>query len=180
MRKPWKGVAEVADSPTSSASELAPRMLNALSGDWREEVSGRLLSELRSILDGADQIAMFPEQRRAQLDRLSREANGRPLAQTLIECADRALAAGLFGPAAMDDAARRALDLRVHRGIRQVEEHYLRKSTAPRASQVRNRLEEAATACDLGSIARRLGGLEQGPTTIRHSKMDGLDDGAPL
>lgn len=180
MRKPWKAVAEVADSQASTLPEVTPRLLNALSSDWREEVPASLVTSLREIFDGADQLAMFPEHRRADLHRLSGEATGRPLAQALIECADRTLTAGLYGAAGLEAAAQRALDLRVRRGIRQVEEHYLRESNAPRATHVRENLEQAASACDLGTWARRLSGLEQGPTTIRPTKMDGVDDGAPL
>lgn len=180
MRKPWKGVAEVADSDASTMPEVLPRLLNALSADWREEINAGLIANLRNIFDGADQLAMFPEQRRAQLEGLAREATGRPLAQILIECADRALAAGLYGVAALEDTAQRALELRVRRGIRQVEEHYLRKSNEPRAARVRDKLEAAAAACDLGSWGRRLTGIEHGATTVRAIKQDGLDDGAPL
>ena len=76
MRKPWKGVAEVADSLASPISEIIPRLLNALSADWREEVSPRLLSLLRNTLNAADQLPIFPEQRRAELQRLAGEGDG--------------------------------------------------------------------------------------------------------
>ncbi|WP_291167571.1 hypothetical protein [Hyphomicrobium sp.] len=155
-------------------------MLNALSGDWREEVSPGLISALRGVCDTADQIPMFSDQRHPELDRLARESVGRPLALSLIECADRAMVAGLHGPAALEDAARRALDLRVCRGFRQMEEHYLRESNERRAYQLRQNLDAAASASDLGAWARRLTGIETGSRTAPQQKMDGIDDGAPL
>lgn len=180
MKRPWKAVAKVADTEATSMLEIVPRMLNALSKDWREEVTSALQTALRDIFDRADQRLMFPEQRRSELDRLSREAAGLPLARVLIECADQALTAGQHGEPGLEDAARRALELHVTRGLRQVEEHYLRESTAPRAGRVRDNLEQAAAACDLTSWARRLTRIEDGPTTVRLPKSDGLDDGAPL
>jgi len=180
MRKPWKAVAEVADTAASSLSEVVPRMLNALSKDWREEISPRLLSALRDMFARAEQVMMFPEDRCAELDRLSRAAVGLPLARVFIECADRVLAGGQYGEAGMEAAARSALELHVTRGVRQVEEHYLRESSAPRAGRVRDKLEQAASGCDLTGWARRLTRIDQGPTTVRPPKNDGLDDGAPL
>ena len=136
MRRRWKGLAKVADTATATPSETVPRLLNALSGDWREEVNPGLVAALRTVCDAADQITMFSDQRHPELDRLAREAVGRPLALALIECAERAMAAGLYGPAALEDAARRALDLRVRRGFRQMEEHYLRESNERRADRL--------------------------------------------
>jgi hypothetical protein len=180
MRRRWKGLAEVADSATSTLGEAVPRLLNALSGDWREEISPGLVSALRDVCDKADQISMFADRRHPELDRLAKEMSGRPLALSLIECVDRTLASGQFGPAALEDAARRTLELRIRRGFRQMEEHYLRESTQPRADRLRQQLDSTAAASDLGVWARRLTGIEKGPTTIRPPKMGGLDDGAPL
>lgn len=180
MRRRWKAVAEVADTEATSLSEIVPRMLNALSQDWREEITAGLQAALRDIFARADQLLMFPEQRRSELDRLSRDTAGQPLARVLIECVDQSLTGGQYGEEGLENAARRALELHVTRGVRQVEEHYLRESTAPRAGRVRDNLGQAAASCDLTSWARRLTRIDEGPTTVRLPKSDGLDDGAPL
>ncbi len=180
MRKPWRTVAELADTPAFTVEEVVPEMLNALSNDWREEVSSEVQNELRGLLARADQFQLFPEQRREALDRLVRSAAGMPLALALVECADRAMAAGHVGDGAFADTVRSALALRVTRGTRQTEEHYLRKTEAPRANNVRARFEQAASACDFATLARRLTGAESVPTTIRPVKKDGLDDGVQL
>jgi hypothetical protein len=180
MRKPWRTVAELADTPAFTVEEVVPEMLNALSNDWREEVSAELQRELKTLLGHADQFRLFPEQRRQALDRLARTAAGMPLALALVECADRVMAAGRAGEDAFTETVRSALALRVTRGTRQTEEHYLRKTAAPRANNVRARFEQAANACDFATLARRLTGAERGPTIIRAGKKDGLDDGVPL
>lgn len=180
MRKPWRTVAELADTPAFAVDEVVPEMLNALCNDWREEVSAEFQSELKALLTRADQSQLFPEQRREALDRLARTAAGMPLALALVECADRAMAAGHTGHDAFTETVRSALALRVTRSTRQTEEHYLRKSAAPRANNVRARFEQAAGACDFATLARRLTGAESGPTTIRPVKKGGLDDGVQL
>lgn len=180
MRKPWRTVAELADTPAFTVEEVVPEMLNALSNDWREEVNAELQSELKALLARAGQFQLFPAQRREALDRLARTAAGMPLALALVECADRAMAAGHAGDQAFAETVRSALALRVTRGTRQTEEHYLRKTAAPRAINVRARFEQAASACDFATLARRLTGAETGPTTTRLVKKDGLDDGVQL
>ncbi|MBS0251113.1 MAG: hypothetical protein JSR78_08610 [Proteobacteria bacterium] len=180
MRKAWKRVAEEADTEAFSPEEIVPRVVKALSDDWREEVSDDQLRALRTYLADSDQLPLFSEQRTEMRERLRHEAAGRPLGLTLIECVEKALARGLSGEAALEAAALAALSMHVTRGIRQVEEHYLREASAPRANSVRQKAESAAGICQLDALARRLIGLDGGPSPHRAEKKDGLDDGVPL
>lgn len=180
MRKAWKKTAEEADKAAFSPADIVPRIIDALSQDWREEVSSDQLRSLRSFLKDSDQLPLFSEQRTEALDQLRHDAAGRPIGLTLIECVEQAAARGMSGDAALEAAATTALSMHVTRGIRQVEEHYLRETRAQRAQSVRNKAEAAAGQCQLGTLAQRLTGLATGPSPHRAEKKDGLDDGVQL
>lgn len=180
MRTAWKRAAEVADSGASPVSEVTPRLLNALSADWREEVPPSLLTEVRTYLQPEKQIQMFSDHYDPALLQLQHHAAGRPLALVLIECARQARESGMSGELALQEGAQRALAMHVQRGVRQVEEHYLRKSNGARSKHVRERFEAGAAACNLTSQARILTGLEAGPKTLRIRRRNGIDDGVAL
>lgn len=181
MRKAWKTLAQLADTPAFQLPEVTTALTTALSEDWGEEVDPALLASLRRTLAECGQASLFEgDTIRDKLQSIRREAAGRPLALTLTECAERVVTNGLVGDAALEEAARKALSLHITRGIRQVEEHYLRKVEAPRATEVRQRAEGAAQQCSLDVIARRLTNLEPGQLPHRSDKKDGVDDGVPL
>jgi len=180
MRKGWKAFAELADTPAFQTPEIAAALVDALSEDWREEVSPEVLNGLREALANSRQTGAFGTDLSSRLDELRRTATGKPLALTLIECADQIAAKGQSGDDALEHAARKALDLRISRGIRQVEEHYLRKTDEQRAASVRGRCEQAADGTSIDGIARSLTKIDPGAAPERASKKDGIDDGVPL
>lgn len=65
------------------------------------------------------------------------------------------------------------------RGIRQVEEHWLREVKDRRAANVRTRLEASLAAAPVASLAQAvLAGAK--PRQIAPAKRDGLEDGVSL
>jgi hypothetical protein len=50
MRTAWKKLAERADMPNRPPAEVEEAVCPALAADWRNEISDRLLPELRSAL----------------------------------------------------------------------------------------------------------------------------------
>lgn len=180
MRSRWKAFAKTADKPAFDTATVAEKALQALSQDWREEVSADVLSGVRKTLDAMGQADMFNQDKSAMFDGLRDLAAGQPLARTLIECAAKVATRGMVGDAAFEEAAMRALSMRMTRGLRQVEEHYLRKAPVPRAVNVRERGEAAARHLDVRSLARRLTKLDKGGVKPRARKLDGLDDGVSL
>jgi hypothetical protein len=180
MREGWKAFAQLADTPAFQASEVTSALVEALSEDWREEVAPEVLSRLRDALADSRQTGIFGRDFGSRLEDLRRHAAGKPLALTLIECADRVAAKGQSGDEALELAARKALDLRVSRGIRQVEEHYLRKVDEPRATNVRERCEQATNEAALDGLARTLTNIDPNAAPARVLKKDGVDDGVPL
>lgn len=180
MRNGWKAFAELADTPAFQSPEVAAALVEALSEDWREEVSPEVLTGLREALADSQQTGAFGTDLASRLEELRRSATGRPLALTLIECADQIAADGISGDDALEQAARKALELRISRGIRQVEEHYHRKTDQERATNVRDRCEQAADQTPVDGIARSLTKIDPDAKPDKADKKDGLDDGVPL
>lgn len=180
MREGWKAFAGCADTAAFQQPDLTGALVEALSEDWREEVAPDVLSGLRSALADSQQTGMLGRDLGSRLDELKRAATGKPLALTLIECADRVASQGHSGDEALERAARKALDLRVSRGVRQVEEHYLRKTDEPRATNVRERCEQAADSQALDGLARSLTKIDPKAAPAKAPKKDGVDDGVPL
>ena len=73
-----------------------------------------------------------------------------------------------------------ALAERAARCSRQVEEHFLRKSTASRANNVRARLEQATMGADLEGLARQILKLDNNRPARSSPKRDGLDEGPKI
>lgn len=180
MREGWKAFAGLADTPAFQGPEVTTALIEALSEDWREEVAPEMLESLSDALAESRQTGMFGRDLGSRLDDLKRAATGKPLALALIECANQVAAQGNSGDHALEAAARKALDLRVSRGVRQVEEHYLRKTDEPRATNVRDRCEQAADSQALDGLARSLTKIDLKAAPAKAPKKDGVDDGVPL
>src|SRR5208283_2272328 len=84
---------------------------------------------------------LFKDRMAPQLDGL-RETAGQGMGRIVLEHAIEAAERGKTGNDGLEEAMTNALTDRAARGNRQVEEHYCRKSTAPRAQKVRERIEE--------------------------------------
>lgn len=78
------------------------------------------------------------------------------------------------------EAVSNALAVRASRGALQIEEHYYRKSTTPRAQNVRTRIEETIDRTHLTALARQLLKREPEKPPRRARKKRGLDDGVDL
>ena len=89
-------------------------------------------------------------------------------------------ARGETGLDALVNATANALTDRAARGARQIEEHYCRQSTSPRAHEVRTRIEEAIGGTDVRGLARQILKLDPRPSTPVARKQEGLDDGVRL
>ena len=84
------------------------------------------------------------------------------------------------GEDAMKIAAANAIADRAARGVRQVEEHYYRKSTHARASHVRERIESGVSQSDFTALAGRFLGIDTNLQPLVPAKKTGLDDGVRL
>lgn len=178
MRRPWKSVAECADNVAFEVDEIREAILPAIENDCRREVRREFLDNLCGLC--ADQEAMlFKSDMRAVLEGLRRTANA-GLEQQVLDHAIHAAASGSNGRGVAETALARALRDRGASGIKQAEEHYLRKSSARRAHNVRERMERAVSNADIDMVARRLITGRQEHSVPQMSKRQGLDDGVKL
>ena len=90
-----------------------------------------------------------------RLEALGGQAAGCPLAGAVLDSAARVVDQGYRGDDALTKAAGDALLERAASGRRQVEEYWLRASSARSAGCVRNRIDGAIAASDMDAIARR-------------------------
>jgi hypothetical protein len=176
MRRPWKTVAEYADNAAFEVEEIREFILPALENDCQREIRREFLDDLRKVC--ADQEAsLFKTNMRPVLEGLRRTANV-GMECLVLDHAIHVAANGTSGRVA-EKAVGQALNDRGASGIKQVEEHYLRKSSAKRAHNVRDRMEQAVTGTDFESMARRLLDGRQ-KSARKPSKRQGLDDGVKL
>lgn len=174
----WRRVAERCANMAFSAEEIANALIPALQQDCQSEVSTELIDGIRNVFD--DQAAsLFKEDARPRLEAL-REVAGCGMGRTLL---DNLMELSPSGAAELDDFARAmtaALEDRAARSSRQIEEHYYRKSTAPKAVNTRQRLDQSIAASPLQTLARQILKLDGSAPVRQAIRMQGLDDGVRL
>lgn len=178
LRRPWKKVAECADNAAFEVEEVRETIVPALENDCRREMRPGFLEDFRRVC--ADQEAsLFKTDMRHVFEGLRRTSNV-GLERLALDHVIRVAANGASGHDVAEKALAQALKDRGASGIKQVEEHYLRKSNAKRAHNVRDRMEQAITGADLDSVARRVLDGRKKNDGSQPPKRRGLDDGVKL
>jgi hypothetical protein len=178
MRRPWKTVAECADNAAFEVEEIREFILPALENDCRREMRHEFLDDLHRVCANQE-ASLFKTDIRPVLEGLRRKANV-GMERLVLDHAIHTAANGASGRGIAEKAVGRALNDRGASGIKQVEEHYFRESSAKRAHNVRDRMEQAITGADLESMSRRLLDGRQKSAAPKPSKRQGLDDGVKL
>jgi len=176
MRRAWRHVADRCDKRAFTAQEISEALVPALEQDCQADVTPAFLAGIRQVIE---EPSLFAGDIAARLERLRPEAGcgiGRAWLDnvSLLSTAD----ADAFVKAR--DALKAALEDRAHRGARQVEEHYFRESSTPRALNVRGRLEAAIDCTDFDALAERFLSANPKQTPTTPVKRTGLDDGVSL
>lgn len=174
-RPAWKEFAKRADKKAFAAEDVADALIPALKQDWLAEVAGGLLRNMDDILS-EPQGDIFVD-RAQQLDDLRSSAAGLALGCELIDAAIVAVQLTPDAPDILEDAATSVLTSRAYNCGRQIEEHFLRESTAKRAISVRARMEEGVSIAPIRDLARSLLGIGERTARSTMRKHDGLDDG---
>jgi len=176
MRRAWRHVAERSDKRAFTAQEISDALAPALEQDCHAEMPSAFLAGIRRIVT---EPSLFGGDVAARLQPLKPEA-GSGMGRLLIENVAILSAADADAVGLVQEALKRTLQDRANRGVRQVEEHYFRESTAPRANNVRGRLEEGIGCTDLGALAERILKVDPKQTPSAPVKRTGLDDGVSL
>jgi len=178
MRPGWKRVANCGDNIAFAPEEIGKAILRALQQDCNHEIGPEFLLSIRGVFTDHESL-LFKDGMAPQLDAL-RETAGHGVGRIVLEHAIEAAQRGKTGNGGLEEAMTNALTDRAARGNRQVEEHYCRESTAPRAQKVRARIEEAIGVAGIGGLARHILKIEPRPSSSRKLRQKGLDDGVKL
>jgi hypothetical protein len=178
MHPRWKRVAERCANIAFATEEITNALIPALQQDCEGELSPELIDGIRGVFDDQGS-SLFKDDPRPRLEAL-REIAGCGIGVTLL---DNVMELSPSGAAELDDFAKAmasALEDRAARSARQIEEHYYRKSTAPRALNTRKRLDQSIAASPLAALARQILKLDEKPSARQTVRMQGLDDGVRL
>jgi hypothetical protein len=176
MRRAWQRVAERSDKRAFTAQEISEALAPALEQDCQAEMPPAFLAGVRKIVT---EPSLFAGDVEARLEPL-RPVAGSGIGRTLIENVAALSAADAIDVTLVQEALKLALQDHANRGARQVEEHYFREASAPRASNVRGRLEEGISCTDLDALAERILKVDPKQTPRTPLKRTGLDDGVSL
>lgn len=180
MRPGWKRVAKRGDNCAFAPAEVSAALVPALEQDCQAEGIPAFLDSLVNLCVDQEN-SLFRDGIALQLETL-RAAAGSSIGQMVLDEAIRFAESGEQGRNIAIKALNSALADRAVRGVRQVEEHYLRKSTTPRASRVRGRINEAIGISReaIGGLAHRMLKLKTSRRAIQPLKQQDLDDGVSL
>lgn len=176
MRPKWKALSRRADNRSFTADEVIEAVCPALAADWSRDVSDGFLRKVQVAL--GEDATLFPNQNPSALEGL-RSQTSSPLEAMLVEAACDTAKEGYSGHEALEKAVEDALLERSIRGIRQVEEHWLRESPERRAANVRSRLETSISAAPIADLAKALL-AGSSVRDIKAPKRDGIEDGVQI
>jgi hypothetical protein len=176
MRPGWKKVAEYAGNEAFTPKDVCDAIVAALGLDFRKDISPGIVGGIQDVLGGA---TLFSEDGLRALEDLRPSVAGCTMGDALLDHVAYTVSDGKSGDAALQEAVTRTLTDWSARCARQVEEHYLRKSSAATTKNVRSRIEEGIQKAPFTALTSRLLGPELTPAP-RLEKHDGLDDGVQL
>lgn len=176
LRPWWRRLAERADKCAFSPNEVAEALVPALEAECRKELAPTFLLGLQSAVA---EPGLFGPAQALQLAGLDGQAPSGLARRVLDNVA-------VLSPAEAADfnCLQRALENALHgeaqRYIRQIEEHYHRNGSAPRAQHERDRLNEALDRADIRAVAHKMLQPDSARSLTRVSVKSGLDDGVRL
>jgi hypothetical protein len=176
MRPGWKKVAEYVGNETFTPKDVCDAVVAVLERDWRKDISPSIIGGIQDVLGGG---TLFSEDSLRALADLRSSVGGCELGSALLDHVAYAVSDGKSGDAALREAVTRTLTDWSARCARQVEEHYLRKSSAATTKNVRSRVEKGIQQVPFTALTSRLLSPESTPA-LRLAKHDRLDDGVPL
>jgi hypothetical protein len=178
MRRGWKRVAEYADNPAFASEAISNAIIPALEEDCRSEIVPDFLDAISRVFRDQES-SLFKDQLGPELDTL-RDSAGCGIGRVVLEHAIHLVEGGRTGVDGLVEATANALADRAARGGRQVEEHYCRQSSSPRAQKVRARIEKSIADAPINSLARQILKLDSRPSSPPKLRQEGLDDGVRL
>jgi hypothetical protein len=178
MPRAWKEFARKGDEKIYGADEVRDAALYALSKDFVNEVSGSLLRALRNIFDGVGNSLHIPEVALSSLDDARHLAAGSVFGAAALRWCEEFVRAGAYGRDSFHEALGCAIQERGYAGQKQVQEHYLRNSSARRADGVASRIGDAIDSFNPRDVGRSFSG--DGERAKAPRKQTEIDQGVPM
>src|SRR3984957_18875306 len=161
MTRAWKKVAERSDKRSYSREEVSESFVGALEKDCLREIPPGFLDTAWRIFSDPEP-SLFITKISNQLETLRRQA-GPGIGRSVLDQAILGAERGKTGREGLVEAVKNALIDRAAKAKRQIEEHYCRESSNPRANHVRTRMDEGISGAALDGLARRILKIEQAP-----------------
>lgn len=177
MTRTWKRVAERSDKAAYSCDEVSESFVAALEQDCLREIAPGFLDMAWRIFSDPESM-LFARKISEQVEALRGQA-GSGIGKLVLEQAILVAERGKSGKEGLIEAVTNALTDRAAKGQRQIEEHYCRESSNPRAHHVRKRMQEGMSAASVDGLARKI--LKFEPTVKKQRALkQGLDDGVKI
>jgi len=179
MRRPWKELAKRGDQRAYDSEQVAEAATHALASDFKNEVSGRLISALKDVFTGRDNSLGIPEIALQQLEEAKSLAAGSVFGMNAVAWSILLVREGRLDKQALYDAVGLAAKERGFANSRSVEEHYLRESSHRRANGVSARLNSAISGLSEGKLGSTLVDPQSAASRAPRRRTE-IDDGVPL
>jgi hypothetical protein len=179
MRRAWKELAKRGDQRTYDSQQVTEAAAHALASDFKNEVSGALISALKNVFNGRDNSLRLPEIALDQIETAKPLAAGSVFGTNAVSWCVQLVHEGRMDTDALYEAVGLAAKERGFAVTRQVEEHFLRKSSQQRADGVTARLAGAISGMSEGRLGTML--IDPQPASRRAPrKRTDINDGVPL
>lgn len=179
MRRPWRELAKRGDQRAYDSEQVAEAATHALASDFKNEVSGRLISALKDVFTGRDNSLGIPEIALQQLEEAKSLAAGSVFGMNAVAWSISLVREGRLDKQALYDAVGLAAKERGFANSRSVEEHYLRESSQRRANGVSARLNSAISGLSEGKLGSTLIDPQSAASRAPRRRTE-IDDGVPL
>jgi hypothetical protein len=179
MRKAWKELAKRGDQRTYDSEQVAEAAAYALASDFKNEVSGTLISALKDVFTRNDNSLGLPEIALHQLEEAKALAAGSVFGMNAVAWSIQLVDEGRLDKSALYEAVGLAAKERGFANTRSVEEHYLRESNQRRADGMSARLNSAISGLSEVKLGSMLVDLEPAAARGPRKRTD-LNDGVPL
>lgn len=176
MRPAWRRVAHWADRQAFAPEEVGEALAVAVEQDCRQELRPQFLAELRRVVE---EPSLFRDDTGARLAALNPTA-GAGLERSVMDRLCFLTESEAAGFATLQAAVAMAVQDCANRRARQIEEHFLRRTSSSRARDMRGRLQAAAVVTSFASVAARVLGVDPHHRPAAPARHTGLDDGVKL
>jgi hypothetical protein len=174
MNRKWKKVAEFADNSAASLDDISHAILSAMHQEWNSDIPVNLMEKIYDILRTP---SLFGN---TYFEDLRQLVIGKPIANSLLNYFNQSEYSNLPEYEMIIKTISKAVVEKSERVIRQIQEHYIRKSDSNRSMKVVSRIRQAFQAMGYENLARKFIDPKPIPAGQYRSIKTGLDEGVKI